>query len=94
MAHVDTRLLLQGLESYRQSLDRHLKKLDAEFRVLEQRWSALNAVYTGDAADEFRKYWTVTIARFQEYITRTKRISEMLDERIEDLRAFNRSEGL
>jgi len=94
MSNVDTRLLLQGLEDYRKALDRHLKKLDTEFHVLEQRWVALNAVYTGDAADEFRKYWMVTIARFNEYITRTRRISEMLDERIEALQEFNRSEGL
>jgi len=94
MSSVDTRLLLRGLEDYRKALDRHLKKLETEFRVLEQRWAGLNAVYTGDAADEFRRYWLVTTARFNEYLIRTRRISEMLDERIEALRAFNRSEGL
>ncbi len=94
MSGVDTRSLLKGLEDYRKSLDRHLKELNTEFRVMEQRSHALNSVYTGDAADEFRKYWSVTTARFREYLTRTQRISAMLDERIEYLREYNRREGL
>jgi uncharacterized protein (DUF885 family) len=94
MSSVDTRSLLSGLEDYRKALDRHLKKTNTEFRVMEQRWRALNAVYTGDAADEFRKHWAVTTARFQEYLTRSQRIASMLDERIESLREYNRREGL
>ena len=94
MSGVDTRLLLKGLEDYRKSLDRHLKELNTEFRVTEQRSRALYSVYTGDAADEFKKYWSVTVSRFQEYLTRTQRISAMLDERIEYLREYNRQEGL
>jgi uncharacterized protein (DUF885 family) len=94
MSGVDTRLLLRGLEDYRKALDRYLKKMNTEFNVMEQRWRALNAVYTGDAADEFRKHWSVTAARFKEYLTRSQRIASMLDERIESLREYNRREGL
>jgi len=94
MSNVDTRKLLQGLEDYRSTLDRHLQELNTEFNVMQQRWHALNSVYTGDAADEFRRYWSVTTSRFEEYLQRTHRIAAMLDERIESLREFNRREGL
>lgn len=94
MTKVDTRLLLRGLEDYSKSLKRHINKTNTEFRELEQRWHALNAVYTGDAADEFRRYWLGTTSRFNEYLTRSKKIAAMLDERIESLREYNRRNGL
>lgn len=94
MAKVDTRRLLRGLEDYRKSLERHVNKTNAEFQQLENRWRALNAVYTGDAADEFRRYWLGTTSRFKEYLTRSKKIAALLDERIESLREYNRRNGL
>lgn len=47
----------------------------------------------GDYADQFRAGWSRTSQRFQEYIDQTKKISAVLDERIEHLRRINQSEG-
>lgn len=90
----DTRRLLNGLVEYRSSLDRHLASLRTEFDALQSRWHAFSAVYDGDAADEFKRHWALTSARFNEYITRTTAISAMLDNRIERLREANKREGM
>ncbi len=94
MATTDTRILLIGLRAYQKHLERHLQVLRTEFNVLESRWQALNAVYTGEAADEFKAHWAITRARFQEYQDRTARILDMLKERIEALEEFDRPGGL
>ncbi|MBX2998824.1 MAG: hypothetical protein KF893_09970 [Caldilineaceae bacterium] len=90
----DTRILLEGLIEYRASLSRHLSTLQSEFEAVQSRWQVFSAVYDGDAADEFKSYWTQTVGRFNEYITRTTRIAHMLDERIDHLREVNRREGI
>lgn len=90
----DTRLLLDGLENYRTSLQRHLSMMQAEFQHLQGRWQAFSAVYAGDAANEFKPIWHGTSARFDEYILRAKAIVRLLDERIEQLRKVNREEGV
>lgn len=90
----DTRLLLKRLEEYRHSLRRHVIALRSEYEYLDVQWQRLSVVYQGDAADQFRAYWIRTADRFQEYITNTDRIAEILDERIEALREANREEGM
>lgn len=89
----DTRILLAGLEEYHRVLGSHLSKLTAEFQQLDSTWRQFSAVYEGDAADQFREGWIRTTQRFQEYIEQTQKISAVLDERIEHLRAANRTEG-
>ena len=94
MSEANTRLLLNGLKAYRQSLDRHLNGLQAEFASLQSRWHAFSAVFAGDAADEFKPGWARTTASFTEYMSRTQAIAKMLDERIEYLEEANRAIGL
>lgn len=94
MAEVDTRILLNSLKAYRKSLERHLNNVQAEFDALQARWYAFDAVYAGDAAEEFKKGWALTTANFQEYLSRVQAISKMLDGRIEHLEDANRPTGL
>ena len=89
----DSRILLAGLEEYRRVLGQHLSKLTAEFQQLDNSWRQFNAVSEGDYADQFRAGWIRTSQRFQEYIEQTQKISAVLDERIEHLRAANQTEG-
>jgi uncharacterized protein (DUF885 family) len=89
----DTRILLTGLEEYHRILGSHLSKLTTEFQHLDTTWRQFSNVYEGDSADQFREGWVRTTQRFQEYIEQTQKISALLDERIENLRAANRTEG-
>ena len=89
----DTRLLLQGLEEYRISMRRHLIEVRTEFSQLQRQWHVFSTVYEGDSADQFRAHWVRTAARFEEYVTRGDAIAAILDERIEFLRATNRTEA-
>lgn len=89
----DTRLLLQGLEEYHASLNRHIIELRTEYQQLEARWYAFSAEYEGESADQFRAGWERTAERFREYIERTSNIAAVLSERIEHLRAVNQAES-
>ena len=89
----DSRILLAGLEEYHRVLGKHLSNLAGEFQQLDNSWRQFSAVYEGDAADQFREGWIRTAQRFQEYIEQTQKISVLLDERIEQLRAVNKTEG-
>lgn len=86
----DTRLLLAGLKEYRTSLEKHIAQLTSEYSQLEQRWRAFNAVSEGDYANQFRSGWIETDKRFKAYINQSQRIKALLNERIDDLEAFNR----
>lgn len=90
---VDSRALLTGLEEYRRVLERHLSQLNSEYQQLYSNWQQFNAVSEGDYADQFRAGWSRTSQRFQDYIDQTRKISAVLDERIEYLRRVNQSEG-
>ena len=87
----DTRILLSGLKDYLDSLMAHLEKLQASFEELSSRWSALSSVYEGNAADQFRAGWMNTTENFTEYIEETRKISDLLEERIEALGEADRS---
>jgi len=95
MTYSDTnsRLLLQGLLEYRDSLERHLSQLASEYQQLERRWQAFNAVSGGDYADQFRTGWRQTDARFKTYINQSQKIKALLNERISALEALNRQES-
>jgi uncharacterized protein YukE len=88
----DSRVLLKGLEEYHRVLGKHLSSLTSEFQQVSNAWQRFGTVYEGEAADQFRAGWMRTSQRFQEYIEQTQRISSILDERIEDLRKYDRSE--
>ncbi len=87
----NTTHLLQGLETYQQSLEQHILRLQHEFEHLERRWQALSSVYEGQSADDFRAYWLRTRTDFEEYILATTRINALLQERIVALRRFDHS---
>lgn len=87
---VNTTQLLQGLDTYQSSLNRHLAQLQQEFAHLDRRWQALSSVYDGQAADDFRTHWLRTRAGFEEYSQVTARINALLQERIEALRQAER----
>ena len=89
----DSRILLAGLEEYHRVLGKHLSQLTAEFQQLDNNWRQFSACYEGNAADQFREGWIRTSRRFQEYIEQTQKISSMLDERIEHLRAVDQTES-
>ncbi len=89
----DTRILLAGLEEYHRVLGKHLAHLMGEFQQLSGSWQQFSAVYDGNAADQFREGWTRTSQRFAEYIEQTRKISELLGNRIEDLRDADRTIG-
>jgi uncharacterized protein YukE len=88
----DARLLLRGLEEYHRVLGKHASNLTSEFQQVSAAWQRFSAVYEGQAADQFRQGWMRTSQRFQEYVEQTQKISSILDERIEDLREYDRSE--
>lgn len=88
----NSRILLAGLEEYRRVLGQHLSKLTAEYQQLDNSWRQFSVVYEGNAADQFREGWIRTSQRFQEYIEQAQKISAVLDERIESLRAVNQTE--
>lgn len=90
MSSVNTTQLLQGLDTYQQSLERHLARLTEEFDHLNKRWQALSAVYQGAAADDFRTHWIRTSVGFEEYSHTTARINILLQERIDALRRLDR----
>ena len=92
MATTDTRVLLQALEEYHAALRRHLIEVRTDFDQMQNRWYALSYVYEGDAADQFKAKWALTIDRFREYQERTDAISRVLDERIAALRQVNQTE--
>lgn len=89
----DSRLLLAGLLEYRNSLERHLGQVTAEYQQVEGRWRAFNAVSEGDYAEQFRSGWMKTESRFRTYINQSQKIKALLNDRISDLEALNRQES-
>lgn len=87
---VNTTRLLEGLDVYQSSLERHLIQLRNEFDHLSNHWHGLSAVYEGMAADDFRAHWLRTCAGFDEYVQATGRINALLQERIDALRDLDR----
>lgn len=90
-AVADTRGLLTGLIEYRDTLTKHVSQLQTEFEHLNREWYHLESVYHGDAAIEFKHLWMNNTAAFQEYIDRSQRILEVLNERITFLQETERS---
>lgn len=90
---VDSRVLLNGLQDYYSSLERHLASLRSDYQQLENQWRSFNGVAEGNYADQFRSGWMRTQAQFQEYINQSEKIKALLIERIEDLSQLDRQEG-
>ncbi|MGM9319314.1 hypothetical protein [Deinococcus seoulensis] len=84
---------MTGLREYHATLTRHHAVLRDEYLVLERRYHALQHVYEGDAAEQFKAGWTRTHATFREYMDRGQVIQHLLAERIDALEAANRPDG-
>lgn len=93
MATPNMRLLLAGLQAYDEHLHRHVANLEAEYQALEQRWYALNSIYDGDGADQFRAGWQRTTEGFAEYKEQVRQIADILSERIEHLKKAEQAES-
>jgi len=88
----DTRALLNGLLEYHKRLTLHVTQLQQEYQQLEVRWRMFRDVYEGDAADQFKRGWEQTAARFQVYIDEAQHIMKILEERIGFLSKANQQE--
>ncbi|MEO1432438.1 MAG: hypothetical protein AAFV71_25885 [Cyanobacteria bacterium J06633_8] len=89
---VDSKVLLNGLQNYYFSLEKHLASLRLNYQQLENQWRSFNSVAEGNYADQFRSGWMQTQGQFQEYINQLEKIKALLKERIEDLSQFDRQE--
>ncbi len=86
--------LLSGLEDYARCGKRHVALVNEEFVRLQQSWSALDAVYDGRAAEEFRDVWQGVTEAMRDYSESTASILRMLEGRIESLRQADSPDGL
>lgn len=89
----DTTILLTGLEEYHRRLELHMSQMEQEYRDLDKRWQAFSRVYEGNAAEQFRTGWRRTGEGFSVYVEQSRNIMRILEERIDSLRAANRTEG-
>jgi len=88
----DSKRLLQGLKQYQESLEKHYKQLKKDFKELEDRWQSFNNSAEGDYINQFRLGWLRTRSQFQNYISQSQKILDLLKERIEFLDTVNRAD--
>lgn len=86
----ETKNLLHGLQQYLAALELLYQRSAEFFPILEQRWGALNAVYDGDAADQFRDGWQRTTRNFHDYEDGLQKIARTLSERVRHLEEYER----
>ena len=89
----DTRVLLDRLREYRAGLKAQLGRLSDELQQLEAARAALDSVFEGDGAEEFRQSWQRTADRFRIYIEEGTLLANGLDARIADLETANVAQG-
>ena len=77
--------LREGLTSYQESLQKHQAKLEADFGQLHERFVRLAQSYDGEAANAFKHSWIATEEWFEGYVSETKQLSALLQERIDSL---------
>jgi uncharacterized protein YukE len=90
----DSRQLLSGLEEYLKAVTLHTEQMDTEFDHLVRQWEALYEHFDGNAADEFEPVWNGTSKMMKDYFEHSRILSRVLNERIDDLREFDRTIGL
>lgn len=74
--------LYNGLNEYKDVLERHISELRGDFDDLSKQWLALSQVYEGQAADQFRTEWNRQSEAFEAYIAAADRILPVLRDRI------------
>ena len=90
----DSKQLLAGLEDYQKALKLHAERMDVEFTHLLKVWESLYEHFQGNAADEFEPVWNGTSKMMKDYFEHTRVLSRVLEERIDELREFDRTIGL
>lgn len=86
----DATALLQGLEEYYASMERHMHLMRERFVDVERTYLGLAECYAGRAADEFKPIWEDTAKRFEDYIEKSIVLQHTLAERMEKLREADR----
>ena len=89
----NSKILLNSLIEYKSSLEKHCNSLEAEFKTLEKCWNLFKKSAEGDYIRQFSSNWEKTQSQFNEYISRSKKILELLDSRIENLKIFSGEQG-
>lgn len=85
MANNDTRELIVRLKAYFATLERHLSQVNIGNEQLKNQWLRFNSVSEGNYADQFRTGWEKTQAQFYEYINQSKKIIDLLENRLQYL---------
>lgn len=83
---LDVDKLLSGLSNYKDSLSRHLFKLQEDFDLLTNTYMRLNQEYDGQGAEEFKSSWNKTARWFETYIDNNTTLCNALEDRIESLK--------
>lgn len=79
-------LLLARLNSYAEALQRHNVAVTRAYENALESLTHLRQVYAGAAADDFMAHWDRTTAALEHYVEGSRRLSEILEERIATLR--------
>lgn len=90
----DTTALLEGLENYHASMERHMRLMRERLAEVEHTYLGLAECYAGRGADEFRPIWEDTSRRFEDYIEKSTVLQHILAQRIEKLRELARPADL
>lgn len=83
-------LLLARLNSYAEALQRHNVAVTRAYENALESLTRLRQVYAGAAADDFMAHWDRTTAALEHYVEGSRRLSEILEERIATLRKADR----
>jgi hypothetical protein len=87
---MDSTPLVAGLLDYAASLEKHCAELQTGYEEMKSRALACSRVYEGGDAEEFWSMWHKTDQFFLDYLLDVGKLIPMLNERIENLRQFDR----
>lgn len=90
MADADVTQLVSRLSSHSEALDRHNAAIQKAYEHAEESLAYLRRVYGGVAAEDFLSHWDLTSQALEQYLEGARRIKEILDARLESLRAADR----
>lgn len=90
MAEADVTLLVGRLTSHSEALDRHNAAIQKAFENAQESLAYLRRVYGGVAAEDFLSHWDLTTEALEQYLDGARRLKEILDARVDSLRAADR----
>ena len=89
----DSRFLLDGLRAYHDGLTSHLRLLEDDLQLVVAASAALEGVFEGDSAEEFRQSWLTTNERFRLYLHQGALLARGLEDRLTALESSNPGVG-